>query len=205
LKDFEYFGKMFRFEEEIESPETNLTKIKKELEGVSVLWQKIVNCQEVFDGYKKLGFLEFDCMEKEDEVKSLRKGLNDLKGIDKKSGVFLGIMEDIKKWMFFLPLCAEMRDPSMETADGRHWDKVKKLVKKDFNIDTSLLIDEVWNLELYKYKDDVEDITDQSKQELKMERGIAKIVEKWQEVEFESIRHKDTNIYTLKMIDENFE
>lgn len=38
-----------------------------------------------------------------------------------------------------------------------------------------------------------------------MEKGIAKIVEKWQEVEFESIRHKDTNIYTLKMIDENFE
>lgn len=71
-------------------------------------------------------------MEKEDEVKSLRKGLNDLKGIDKKSGVFLGIMEDIKKWASFLPLCAEMRDPSMETPDGRHWEKIKKLVKKDF-------------------------------------------------------------------------
>jgi len=51
----------------------------------------------------------------------------------------------------------------------------------------------------------IEEITDQSKNELKMERGIKKIVDLWQEVEFEPVRHKDTNIYTLKMIEENFE
>lgn len=45
----------------------------------------------------------------------------------------------------------------------------------------------------------MEDITDQAKQELKMEKAIHKIIEKWQEVEFESIKHKDTNIFTLKM------
>lgn len=51
----------------------------------------------------------------------------------------------------------------------------------------------------------MEDITDQAKQELKMEKAIHKIIEKWQEVEFESIKHKDTNIFTLKMQEENFE
>jgi dynein heavy chain len=54
-------------------------------------------------------------------------------------------------------------------------------------------------MQLFKFKDDVEDITDQAKQELKMEKAIAKIIEKWKEVEFESIKHKDTNIFTLKM------
>lgn len=48
----------------------------------------------------------------------------DLKGIDKKSNVFLGIMDEIKKWTAFLPLCAEMRHPSMETEDSRHWKKI---------------------------------------------------------------------------------
>jgi len=33
-------------------------------------------------------------------------------------------MDDIKKWAAFIPLCSEMRDPAMETPDGRHWAKI---------------------------------------------------------------------------------
>lgn len=32
-----------------------------------------------------------------------------------------------------------------------------------------------------------------------MDKALQKIIEKWQEMEFESIKHKDTNIFTLKM------
>jgi len=135
LKDFEYFGKMFNFSEDIESPEQNLAKIKKDLEIVNQLWTKIIQCQEIFNSYQNLNFLSFNCEEKDDEVKALRKGLNDMKGLDKKQSVFTGIMDDIKKWAAFLPLCGEMRDPAMETTDGRHWQSIKNLVKKDFNID----------------------------------------------------------------------
>lgn len=69
-------------------------------------------------------------------------------------------MDDIKKWAAFLPLCGEMRDPAMETTDGRHWQSIKNIVKKDFIIDEQLKIKEVWEMELFKFKDDVEDITD---------------------------------------------
>lgn len=48
LKDFEYFGKMFDFSDQIESPEQNLSKIKKDLDNVNNLWTKIINCQQVF-------------------------------------------------------------------------------------------------------------------------------------------------------------
>jgi len=51
LKDFEYFGKMFNFSNEIESPEQNLAKIKKDLDMVNVLWNKIINCQTIFKSY----------------------------------------------------------------------------------------------------------------------------------------------------------
>lgn len=146
LKDFEYFGRMFNFSEDIESPEQNLAKIKKDLDIVDVLWSKIINCQNVFNSYQNLNFLSFDCMEKDDEVKTLRKGLNDIKGFDKKQSVFTGIMDDIKKWAAFLPLCGEMRDPAMETSDSRHWNSIKKLVNKDFTIDETLKIKEVWEL-----------------------------------------------------------
>lgn len=68
----------------------------------------------------------------EDEVKTLRKNLMDIKGVDRKSNTFMGINEDIKKWATFMPLLTEMKDPSMLVEDGRHWAKVKSLVKKEF-------------------------------------------------------------------------
>jgi len=38
-----------------------------------------------------------------------------------------------------------------------------------------------------------------------MDIALKKIIEHWKGVSFEFIKHKDTDIVTLKMIDENFE
>jgi len=45
----------------------------------------------------------------EDEVKKLMKTLKDMK-VDKRANAYNGILEDIKKWLVFLPLIAELRD-----------------------------------------------------------------------------------------------
>jgi len=63
----------------------------------------------------------------DDEVKKLRKELTDIKGLDRKSNTFIGINEEIKKWATFLPLLADMKDPSMIVEDDRHWNKIRKL------------------------------------------------------------------------------
>jgi len=49
----------------------------------------------------------------DDEVKKLRKGLTDIKGVDRKSGTFTGLNEEIRKWSVFLPLLTELLDGSM--------------------------------------------------------------------------------------------
>lgn len=38
-----------------------------------------------------------------------------------------------------------------------------------------------------------------------MDIVLKKVIEHWKNVEFELIKHKDTDIQTLKMNDENFE
>lgn len=144
-------------------------------------------------------------MDMEDEVKKLRKGLTDLRGFDKRSNVYMGIAEDIKKWLTFLPLLSELKDPAMEVEDGRHWAKIKKLVKNDFTVDENLLLQTVWNLKLFDFKDGIEEVTDQAKQELKMEKGLNVIIKFWKDVEFELIPHKNSEVKTLKLSDENFE
>ena len=65
----------------------------------------------------------------EDEIKKLKKSLLDQKAIDRRANAFVGINEDIKRWGTFLPLLGELQDPSMEVEDGRHWKKLKDIVK----------------------------------------------------------------------------
>lgn len=48
----------------------------------------------------------------------------------------------------------------MATDDERHWKKLKELVKSDFEINENLQLRTVWDLELYLYKDGIEEITD---------------------------------------------
>ena len=65
----------------------------------------------------------------EDEIKKLKKSLLDQKAIDRRANAFVGVNEDIKRWGTFLPLLGELKDPSMEVEDGRHWKKLKDIVK----------------------------------------------------------------------------
>lgn len=38
-----------------------------------------------------------------------------------------------------------------------------------------------------------------------MEKNLKKIIDFWKDIEFELIQHKNTNIHTLKLSEENFE
>lgn len=111
----------------------------------------------------------------------------------------------MKKWNTFLPLMTELKDVSMVVDDDRHWNKMKKLLKKEFNVDEHLTLREVWDFKLYEFKDGIEEITDQAKQELKMQKQLNVIIGFWKDVEFELIQHKNTQVYTLKLTEENFE
>lgn len=66
----------------------------------------------------------------EEECKRFRKVLLDIKGIDRKTKVFQGIQEEVKRWLVFLPLLGELKDPAMETNDNRHWDALREVIKE---------------------------------------------------------------------------
>ena len=72
-------------------------------------------------------------------------------------------------------------------------------------MDDNLELKTVWDLKLFDFKDGIEDITDQAKQELKMEKALNIIIFFWKDIEFNLIQHKNTDIFTLKMSEENFE
>lgn len=169
------------------------------------LWEHIKLCEGKFAGYQNLRWNSINTGDLEDEIKKLRNGLQPIKISDRKCSSFVGISQDIKNWSTFIPMVSDLKDPAMDVADHRHWNKVKAAVKQNFSLNDDLQLINIWNLRLFDIKDQIEEITDQAKNESKMEKSLKKIIEFWKSVNFELIPHKNTSVQTLKMLDENFE
>lgn len=75
-----------------------------------------------------------------------------------------------------------------------------------FNVeDPAFKLDDLLALELHKYEEEVGEIVDRAQKEEKMELGLQKLQEAWAKVSFQFTKHKDTNICTVKMAEEDFE
>jgi dynein heavy chain len=102
----------------------------------------------------------------------------------------------------FLPLIAELADEAMR---DRHWDSLKKKVGVQFEINDKLTLQFIFDLNLGKYQEDVEEITDQAKQEAKMEKTLARLEETWKDIVFEFTAHKDSGYYIIRLSEDNFD
>jgi dynein heavy chain len=91
---------------------------------MKALWDHIDKCQVTFEKFMVTKWVETSPFVLEDDVKKLMKILKDMK-IDKKANAYQGILDEIKKWLVFLPLIAELADDAMRE---RHWDMIKAKV-----------------------------------------------------------------------------
>jgi dynein heavy chain len=137
----------------------------------------------------------------DDMTKKLQKTLKEMK-VDKRCNAYTGVFEEIKRWLQFIPLISELRDPAMRE---RHWDSIRAKVQVNFTVDSKLMLRDVYNLNLNKYQEDVEEISDQAKQEAKMEKTLAKLNETWKDVKFVFDTHKGSDVQMFRLKEEDFE
>lgn len=69
----------------------------------------------------------------------------------------------------------------------------------------TLLLKDIFNLNLNKYAEDVLDTTEQAKQEAKMEKTLVKLTGIWKEVKFQFTPMKDSDVQLLRLSEEDFE
>ena len=201
IADFGSNAAKFGNPEQIQKSTHDIELIKITVDNMKQLWDHIDFCQKKFDSYMLMKWQGIAPFEIEDEVKKLMKALKEMK-VDKRANAYVGILEDIKKWLVFLPLIAELAEPSMRE---RHWDDLKSKIKADFTIDDKLILKDIYTLNLGKYAEDVEEITDQARQEAKMEKTLGQIEESWKDVIFEFQAHKDSGVQMIKLSEENFD
>ena len=123
---------------------------------MKALWDHIAHCQTKFDNYMVTPWPNIEPFEMEDEVKKLMSALKNMK-VDKRCDAYDGLMKEIKKWLVFLPLIGELRNDAMR---DRHWDMIRKLVGSDFKVDNSLMLKDIYEMNLNQFAEDVEETTD---------------------------------------------
>jgi dynein heavy chain len=173
-----------------------------ETEAMQGLWDHIAKCQLIFQGYMDNKWVETKTNEMEEEVKREKDILTKMNKVDKKSKAYLGLLDEAKKWMQFLPLINGLRDEAMRE---RHWDIIREKVNSNFVVDDKLTLKEIYDLNLGKIADDVEEVAEQAKQESRMENKLEEFEKNWKDVEFEFEDHKKTGVMKLKMNEETFE
>lgn len=87
----------------------------------------------------------------------------------------------------------------------RHWDMIREKVGSNFVIDNNLYLKDIYDLNLNKYKEDVEEITDQSRQEAKMEKTLGILQERWVDICFEFREHAGTGVNMISLDADNFD
>jgi len=196
-----YNAEKFEHPQAIEASEGKIFEIRTEVGLMKELWDHINDCAVIFKGYMDNTWEETKTDDMEEEVKRLERILKGMK-VDKKCNAYIGILEEIKKWLKFLPLCGQLRDPSMR---DRHWDMIREKVKNNFVIDSNLRLADIYALELGKISEDVEEITDQAVQEAKMEKTLNNIELFWTDIQLDFTQHKGSEVQLLRLTEENFE
>lgn len=191
----------FEYPDELVISSKFLGQMRDEVAVAQTLWQHEVERIMLTEFFLVQKWGEVVASDMEDDVKASFKKLKEFKA-DRKSDVFLGMQDIYKRWTVFCPLFAELRDPSMRP---RHWRTLMELCGKNVEVNDSILLRDMWNMELHRFPTEVEDIGEQSKQEAKMEATILSLITTWSSKEFTFEPHKGSDVMLMKLTEESTE
>ena len=202
LSDLTNLANMFEFPKAIQEATECIAECREDLGMVKDIWDFSALVEQQFTKWRETLWTDINTAAMEDATKAFQK---DVKGLPKKlrsTDAFIGLDDSVKNFLTSVPLVADLRSPDMR---DRHWKSLMQVTGKEFVIDDSFSLDSLLALELHKFEDEVGEIVDCAQKEAKMEVSLGKLEVTWAKVEWMQMKHKDTDINTVKLGEEDFE
>jgi dynein heavy chain len=197
---------MFGFPDAVEGSQKTIENVNSFINIIEKLWEIIDATNKTLDEFLNLAWKEVNCDKMEDAIKQSKKTLtSNIKGQVRKTDAYLDFFKHLKKWTTFVELIAELIDENMIVDDDRHWQAVRDLLKKNFKVTDNTQLRVLWEMNIDKYDEAIKDIGEQSKQEGKMKIALDKIAIFWEKAEFDTVQHKNTDVYLLKLDEDQTE
>merc|ERR1740129_342350 len=197
MEDLLHIAKNFDYPDELNGSFKVMGQMREDVANVRALLEHEVDRIKMCETFLVTRWFKVDSITMEDTVKASFKKLKELK-IEKKCNCYVMIQDVFKRWLTFCPLVGELRDPSMR---DRHWGMIAGLCGRSVANFGSLLLRDMWNMELHRFPSEVEDIGEQARQEAKMETTLLKLSTIWSAVEFTFEPHKGTSVMLMRIRD----
>lgn len=213
-----YYDRMVEFEEQAKnynnletlfelqkSSYRHLKDCKNELISLKYMWDLIalIDCQ--FNAWKNTLWDKIDTDALLSQIKEMQKtSVNPLNVQNKEIKSwksFISLLDRVKNMGTILPLISELHSPFMM---NRHWKKLMLITGKNINFQSpKFCLEDLIQLELYKYSDEVSELVDSASKEARIQTNLTKIEKVWEEQILDFIVYKDT--FILGSLDETIE
>ncbi|KAJ1635860.1 flagellar outer dynein arm heavy chain beta [Pavlovales sp. CCMP2436] len=183
-------------------PFKELKTARAELNLLKLAWDHAALVQETFASYRSTLWKDVDVDGMVDETKQLLKQIKALPKQLVKWDVQQQLVADMQTMMIDLPLVQDLRDDAMRE---RHWKKLMRTTGRTFELNDKLALDHLLACKLSLFQDPVSEITEQARQEVKIDLALTKIANIWSGLKLEYEPFRQTGVACLLMPGEVYE
>ncbi|XP_070559445.1 dynein axonemal heavy chain 12-like isoform X2 [Ptychodera flava] len=165
-------------------------------------WREIYKITKVFVNAKKKGDAE---KSKNAPVRRRRPGEED---DDKKEEDEPGmaalkvcntIQEQVKEFKEYIPVISTLCNPGLRQ---RHWEKISDIAGFDMTPDTGSTLRKVLKKNLDPFMEQFETISAAASKEYSLEKALQKMLDEWEDIEFNLVDYRDTGVKILASVDD---
>ncbi|XP_030749874.1 dynein heavy chain 2, axonemal [Sitophilus oryzae] len=181
-----------------------MAKLETELTSLEQVWDLAAQWSKAWNSYKSGEFWTIETTDMEETALVLFRKLTRLcRELQEKNWK---ILEDtraqVDAFRRTLPLLGDLKNPAMRP---RHWEKVRKAVGIEFDENSpEFNLEAIYAMEMHKFAEDINEISNAATMELQIEKGLRAIVEIWNKMQIELIPYKDRTVYRIKSVDDCF-
>ena len=152
-----------------------------------ILWTDV--CEQIDTMTEEVGGFQV-------KMKQLPRALRELDAYEE-------LRKTVDDFLVVLPLLQMLSNPSMRK---RHWDTIQEVCEVTFNMaPETFKMSDLFEADLVKYQEDVEDIANSSVKELQIEVKLAAIIAQWEDLNFDFANYKNRGPVLLQGVGEILE
>ncbi|KAJ1529252.1 hypothetical protein ONE63_006052 [Megalurothrips usitatus] len=175
---------------------------RKEIKMIKQLWDYVNVVRSSLDEWKTTPWREIDVDNMDMECKKFGKELRTLDKEMRGWDTFISLEALLKNMVTSLRAVSELQNPAIRE---RHWRQLMAATKVKIVINEHTVLDDLLQLNLHLFEDEVKTIVDKSVKEMSMEKVLRELDATWREQEFEREEHPRTGVQLIRTSEELIE
>ncbi|KAF0304889.1 Dynein heavy chain 2, axonemal [Amphibalanus amphitrite] len=182
----------------------DLKRFETDLDAIDSVWALTAEWEQSWIEWKGHRFQELDTIELDSQATSLHKRLT--KQLKEYRDNGWDIIEQTKTqvdaFRKALPLIMDLKNVALRT---RHWEEIRALIGREFNEDTDLTMDSIFEWGMNQYSEEIHNISQSATKEMTIEKMLMKMKSTWDEMEMEILPYKDGRGLRCRVPDDLFQ